>query len=209
MKLICIGKNYAAHAKEMEQMLKMKSEMPAEPLFFMKPETAVIKNNAPFYIPDFSNEIHHEVELVVRIKKNGKNIEEKFAHTYYDEIGIGIDFTARDLQSQCKEKGWPWEKAKAFDGSAPLGKFVNKNSFSSVNNIAFHLDINGKTVQKGNSKDLLFSFDTIISYVSRFITLKKGDFIYTGTPEGVGAVKAGDRLEAYIGTLKGLDFSVK
>jgi acylpyruvate hydrolase len=202
MKIICIGRNYAEHAKE------MKSELPKEPLFFMKPDTALILKNQPFFLPDFSNEIHHEVELVLKINRVGKNIEERFAHKYYNEIGIGIDFTARDLQAKCKEKGQPWEMAKAFDGSAPLGGFIPKTSFA-LNEIAFHLNINGKTVQKGNSKDLIFSFDRIIAYVSRFVTLKKGDLIFTGTPEGVGPVKTNDRLEAYIGEEKLLELSIK
>jgi 2-keto-4-pentenoate hydratase/2-oxohepta-3-ene-1,7-dioic acid hydratase in catechol pathway len=203
MKIICIGRNYAEHAKE------MKSEVPKEPVFFMKPDTALIIRNQPFFIPDFSEEVHHEVELVLKINRVGKNIEERFAHKYYSEIGIGIDFTARDLQSICKEKGLPWERAKAFDGSAPIGLFLTKDVFQDLGNIDFHLDINGKTVQKGNTKDLLFSFDKIIAYVSRFVTLKKGDLIYTGTPEGVGPVKTNDKLEAFIGKEKLLAFNVK
>jgi acylpyruvate hydrolase len=202
MKIICIGRNYSEHAKE------MKSEVPKEPVFFMKPDTALIIRNQPFFLPDFSEEIHHEVELVLKINKVGKNIEERFAHKYYDEIGIGIDFTARDLQAKCKEKGLPWEKAKAFDGSAPLGLFLPKKDLPE-SGILFHLDINGKTIQKGNSKDLLFSFDKIIAYVSCFVTIKKGDLIFTGTPEGVGPVKTNDRLEAYIGKEKLLEFNVK
>jgi acylpyruvate hydrolase len=203
MKIICIGRNYAEHAKE------MKSEIPKEPVFFMKPDTALIIRNQPFFLPDFSEDIHHEVELVLKINRVGKNIEEKFAHKYYGEIGIGIDFTARDLQAKCKEKGLPWEKAKAFDGSAPLGTFISKEAFADLNAIDFHLNINGNTVQKGNTRDLLFSFDKIIAYVSRFVTLKKGDLIFTGTPEGVGAVKLNDYLEAFIGTEKLLAFNVK
>ena len=203
MKIICIGKNYDEHVKE------MKSVAPTEPLFFMKPDTAVIKDGQPFYYPDFSKEIHHEVELILKINKPGKNIASEFANTYYDEIGIGIDFTARDIQMQCKEKGWPWEKAKSFDGSAAVGQFINKKQFSDVNAINFHLTINGNTVQKGNSKDLLFSFDTIVAYVSKFITLKTGDLLYTGTPEGVGNVKIGDRLEGYIENQKLLNFEIK
>jgi acylpyruvate hydrolase len=203
MKIICIGRNYAEHAKE------MKSEVPKEPVFFMKPDTALIIRNQPFFIPDFSQEIHHEVELVLKINRVGKNIEERFAHKYYGEIGIGIDFTARDLQAKCKEKGLPWEKAKAFDGAAPLGTFIKKETFSDLRNINFHLNINGKTVQKGNTADLLFSFDQVIAYVSQFITLKKGDLIYTGTPEGVGPVKTNDRLEAFIEGEKLLAFNVK
>jgi acylpyruvate hydrolase len=203
MKIICIGRNYAEHAKE------MKSEIPKEPVFFMKPDTALIIRNQPFFIPDFSEEIHHEVELVLKINRVGKNIEERFAHKYYGEIGIGIDFTARDLQAKCKEKGLPWEKAKAFDGSAPLGGFVSKETFADLNAIRFHLNINGKTVQKGNTSDLLFSFDKIIAYISQFVTLKKGDLIFTGTPEEVGPVKTNDRLEAFIEEKKLLAFNVK
>jgi acylpyruvate hydrolase len=203
MKIICIGRNYAEHAKEMNAAL------PTEPVFFLKPDTALVKDNQPFYYPDFSKEIHHEIELVLKITKNGKNIDEAFAHKYYDEIGIGIDFTARDIQAACKEKGLPWEKAKAFDNAAPLGKFIDKEKIKDLRNINFQLLINGKTVQKGNTKDLLFSFDTIIASVSKFITLKTGDLIYTGTPEGVGPVKIGDRLEGYIEKEKLLDFEIK
>ena len=203
MKIICIGRNYAEHAKEMN------AAVPSEPVFFLKPDTALIKDNQPFYYPDFSKEIHYETELVLKICKAGKNIEPEFAHKYYDEIGIGIDFTARDIQAKCKEKGLPWEKAKAFDGSAPLGLFVNKGKFSEVGNINFHLTINGNTMQKGNTKDLLFSFDTVISYISKFITLKTGDLIFTGTPEGVGPVQIGDKLEAYIENEILLNFEIK
>lgn len=192
MKIICIGRNYAEHAKEMN------AAVPTEPVFFLKPDTAIIKDKQPFYYPDFSKEIHHEVELILKINKPGKHIAPEFAHKYYDEIGIGIDFTARDIQAKCKEKGLPWEKAKAFDGSAPLGEFVNKSKFKDLNAISFHLNINGNTVQKGNTKDLLFSFDSVVAYVSKFFTLKTGDLIYTGTPEGVGPVKIGDKLEAFI-----------
>ena len=203
MKIICIGRNYAEHAKEMN------SALPTEPVFFLKPDTALIKDNQPFYYPDFSTELHHEVELVLKINKPGKNIEPQFAHKYYDEIGIGIDFTARDIQAKCKEKGLPWEKAKAFDGSAPIGQFVNKKMFADLNNINFHLTIDGKIVQKGNTKDLLFSFDTVIAYISKFITLKTGDLILTGTPEGVGPVKIGDKLEAFIENEGLLKFEIK
>lgn len=203
MKIICIGRNYAEHAKEMN------SPVPSEPVFFMKPDTALIKDNEPFYYPDFSHEIHHEVELVIKVSKAGKNISPEFAHRYYEEIGIGIDFTARDIQAQCKEKGLPWEKAKAFDGSAPVGKFIPKSEIENLSDISFHLTINGKEVQKGNTKDLLFSFDKVISYISGFITLKTGDLIYTGTPEGVGPVKIGDRLEAFIGNRQLLNFEIK
>ncbi len=203
MKIICIGRNYGEHAKE------LKNDIPAEPVFFMKPDTALLKNGQAFYLPDFSKEIHHEIELVVLISKNGKNISEKFASTYYDKIGIGIDFTARDLQQDCKEKGLPWEKAKAFDGSAPLGELEVKSKFENVNALDFYLTVNGEVKQKGNSKDMLFSFDKIIAYVSQFITLKTGDLIYTGTPAGVGAVKIGDKLEGFIGSEKMLSFEVK
>ncbi len=203
MKIICIGRNYSEHAKEMS------SPLPTEPIFFLKPDTALIKDNQPFYYPEFSKEIHHEVELVLKINKAGKNIQTQFANKYYDEIGIGIDFTARDLQEECKKKGLPWEKAKAFDGAAPIGKFLNKKQFVDQQNINFHLTINGNKVQKGNTKDLLFSFDTIVSYISKYFMLKTGDLIYTGTPEGVGPVKIGDRLEAYIENEKFLDFEIK
>ncbi len=202
MKIICIGRNYAEHAKELN------SEIPQEPVFFLKPDTALLKDNKPFYYPDFSKEIHHEVELVIKINKPGKNIQPQFANRYYDEIGIGIDFTARDIQAECKKKGLPWEKAKAFDGSASIGKFLDKKQFAEEKNINFELMINGNIVQKGNTKNLLFSFDAILAHVSRFITLKTGDLIYTGTPEGVGPVKIGDRLEAYIENQKLLDFEI-
>ncbi len=203
MKIICIGRNYAEHAKEMN------AAVPTEPVFFLKPDTALIKDNQPFYYPDFSKEIHHEVELVLKINKAGKNIDEAFAHKYYDEIGVGIDFTARDIQAKCKEKGLPWEKAKAFDGSAPIGMFINKTEFKDINAINFHLLVNGAVAQKGSTKDLLFSFDAVVAYVSKFFTLKTGDLIYTGTPEGVGPVKVGDKLEAFIEDKKLLEFEVK
>ncbi|MCE3280321.1 MAG: fumarylacetoacetate hydrolase family protein [Bacteroidetes bacterium] len=192
MKIICIGRNYAEHAKELNNAI------PTEPVFFMKPDTAILKDGQDFYYPDFSKEIHHEIELVLKISKAGKNIDPEFAHKYYDEIGIGIDFTARDLQAKCKDKGLPWEKAKAFDSSAPIGNFKSKKSFQDLSNINFHLELNGKTVQKGNTKDLIFSFDHIVAYISQFVTLKTGDLIYTGTPEGVGPVFAGDKLEGFI-----------
>lgn len=203
MKIICIGRNYAEHAKELN------SEIPSEPVFFLKPDTALIKDNQPFYYPDFSKEIHHEVELVIKISKVGKNIQSQFANKYYEEIGIGIDFTARDLQAECKKKGLPWERAKAFDGSAPIGKFIDKKQFTDEKKISFSLTLNGNTVQKGNTKDLLFSFDKIIAYVSKYFTLKTGDLIYTGTPEGVGPVAIGDKLEAYIENQKLLEFEIK
>lgn len=192
MKIICIGRNYAEHAKELNNPL------PKEPVFFMKPDTCLIQKNQPFFYPDFSEDIHYETEIVVRINKIGKHIQRKFAHTYYSEIGIGIDFTARDLQQKCKEKGLPWEIAKAFDNAAPISKFVDISKFDNIQNINFHLDINGKTVQNGNTADMIFKVDEIIEYVSKFITLKIGDLIFTGTPAGVGPVKIGDKLEAFI-----------
>ncbi len=203
MKIICIGRNYAEHAKE------MKSEVPTEPVFFMKPDTALLKDNEDFYYPEHTKDVHHEVEIVIKISKAGKHIEEKFAHKYYEEIGIGIDFTARDVQAKCKEKGLPWEKAKAFDGSAPIGKFVNKSTFADLNNINFKLDVNGQLRQQGNTKDLIFSFDKVIAYVSKFVTLKTGDLIYTGTPEGVAAVNIGDVLTCSIEGQELLSFHVK
>jgi len=203
MKIICIGRNYANHAKELN------NPIPKEPVIFMKPDSSIIRNNQPFFIPDFSNDVHHEVELVVKIKKLGKHIAKKFAHKYYEEIGIGVDFTARDLQSKMKEKGLPWEKAKGFDGSAPLGKFLPKSTFENLDDINFHLNLNGNSVQVGNTKDMLFSIDSIIEHVSKYFTLKIGDLIYTGTPEGVGPVKAGDRLECFIEDQKLLAFNVR
>jgi 2-keto-4-pentenoate hydratase/2-oxohepta-3-ene-1,7-dioic acid hydratase in catechol pathway len=203
MKIICIGRNYAEHAKELN------NAVPTEPVFFMKPDTALIRNGQPFYHPDFSNDIHHEIELVLVVCKTGKNIDEKFASKYYNKIAIGIDFTARDLQNKAKEKGLPWEKAKAFDGSAPLGESVDVSTIKDVNDMNFHLTINGKTVQQGNTKDLLFSFDKIITYISRFITLRTGDLIYTGTPAGVGKVNIGDKLEGFIEGNKMLEFAIK
>ncbi len=203
MKIICIGRNYAEHAKELN------NAVPTEPVFFMKPDTALIRNGQPFYHPDFSNDIHHEIELVLVICKTGKNIDDKFASKYYNKIAIGVDFTARDLQNTAKEKGLPWEKAKAFDGSAPLGESVDVSTIKDVNNINFHLEINGKTVQQGNTKDLLFSFDKIIAYISRYITLKTGDLIYTGTPAGVGKVNIGDKLEGFIEGNKMLELAIK
>lgn len=201
MKIICIGRNYAEHAKE------MKAELPTEPVFFMKPDTALLKEE-DFYLPDFTKDLHHEIELVIKINKVGKHIEEQFAHKYYSEIGLGIDFTARDIQAKCKEKGLPWEKAKAFDNSAPLGNFINKEELE-LNNIQFELKVNGQTRQQGNSKDLIFSFEKVISYVSKFVTLKVGDLIYTGTPEGVGQVHIGDKLEGFLNGKSFLRLNVK
>lgn len=203
MKIICIGRNYAEHAKE------LKNEIPTEPVWFMKPDTALLKDGEAFYLPEFSNDIHHEIEVVLKITKIGKHIEEQFAHKYYDEIGLGVDFTARDVQAKCKEKGLPWEKAKAFDGSAPIGKFIKKEQLGDLSNLNFELKINGQLRQLGNTKDLLFSFDKVISYVSKFVTLKVGDLIYTGTPEGVGPVKIGDKLQGYMNGDLCLEFEVK
>ncbi len=204
MKIICIGRNYAAHAKELN------NEIPEEPVFFMKPDSSLLRNNEPFYIPEWTQEVHHEIELVLRINRLGKNIEERFAHRYFDEIGLGIDFTARDIQNKLKAKGLPWEKAKAFDRAAVIGgSFLPKSGFPDLKAIHFRLDINGKTVQDGNSGLMLFSFDQIIANVSKYVTLKIGDLIYTGTPAGVGPVIDGDVLEGYLADNKLLDFVVK
>ena len=193
MKIICIGRNYANHAKELGNTI------PTEPLFFLKPETAIQPKGHAFFIPDFSNEIHYEVELVIKINKIGKNIKELFAHKYYSQIGLGIDFTARDIQEECKAKGLPWEKAKGFDGAAQISRsFINKSELD-LNDISFLLEKNGEQVQIGNSKDMLFSFDKIISYISKFYTLKIGDLFFTGTPAGVGKVEKGDILKGFIG----------
>ena len=192
MKIICIGRNYANHIEE------LKNERPTEPVVFMKPDSAILLKQHPFVIPEFSEDIHHEIELIVKISKVGKYIEPKFAHKYYDEISVGIDFTARDLQEKLKQKGLPWEKAKAFDGSAVIGEFLPKNQFSSLENITFELTNNNKTVQMGNSSFMLWKIDELISYVSQFFTLKIGDIIFTGTPEGVAAVKPDDVLEGFL-----------
>lgn len=203
MKILAVGRNYAEHIQE------LKNERPSEPIVFMKPETALLKNNSPFYLPDFSNNIQHEVELIIRINKEGKNIEEQFAHKYYDGIGIGIDFTARDLQEKAKEKGLPWTLAKGFNGSAPVSEFLPLSHFPDLKNLNFSLKINGIEKQKANTNKMLFSFDQIISYISKFILLKKGDIIFTGTPEGVAKVNLGDHLEAFIENKKMLEFEVK
>jgi len=204
MRIFAIGRNYAEHIKELN------NERPDEPVIFTKPDTAIIRNNGPFYYPDFSTDIHHEVELVLRICKEGKNIEEKFAHKYYDAIGIGIDFTARDIQSKLKAKGLPWDIAKGFNGSAPISdKFIPVSEFKDLNNINFRLEVDGQIRQQGNTSLLLFSFDTIISYLSKFFTLRTGDLIFTGTPKGVGPVAIGNKLSAYIEDEKLLEFEVK
>lgn len=203
MKIICIGRNYVKHAQELNH------DIPTEPVFFMKPDSALLKDNKPFFLPDFSKEIHHEIELVIKIIRLGKNIEAKFAHRYYDEIGLGIDFTARDLQRQLIEKGLPWEKAKAFDSSAVLGKFIPKDELGDLGHILFSLKRNGEVVQSGDSQLMIFPFDTIIEHVSKYVTLKIGDLIYTGTPAGVGPVGIGDRLEGYMVEKKMFDILVK
>lgn len=203
MKIIAIGRNYIDHAKELN------NPVPEKPVFFMKPESAILRNNKPFFYPDFSENIHYETEIIIKINRLGKHISEKYAHRYYDEIGIGIDFTARDLQSKAKEKGLPWEIAKAFDGSAPLSEFLPVSNFKDINDLNFSLKINKKIVQEGNTKNMIFSYNKIIAYVSQFITLKIGDLIFTGTPAGVGQVFLNDRLEVYIEDQKMMDFLVK
>ena len=203
MKIICIGRNYLDHANELG------NKIPTSPLFFLKPDTAIQPKGHPFFIPDFSNNIHFEVELVVKISKNGKNIDEKFAHKYYDEIGIGIDFTARDIQEDCKKNGLPWEKAKGFDGSAQISnEFINKKSLK-LEDINFSLNLNNYLMQKGNSKNMIFSFDQIISYISKYYTLRAGDLIYTGTPSGVGKVEIGDSLSCFINGREMLKVNIK
>lgn len=192
MKIICIGRNYVDHISELN------NEKPTAPVIFMKPDTAVLPKKTPFVIPAFSDDVHHEVEVLVKISKVGKYINSKFAHKYYDEIGLGIDFTARDLQAQLKEKGLPWEKAKAFDHSAVIGAFLPKNEFPSVENINFELRSNGTVVQEGNTQFMLWNIDDLIAYVSQYFTLKKGDIIFTGTPKGVAKVTEGDVLEGFI-----------
>lgn len=203
MKIICIGRNYVQHVKELNNAI------PEKPVLFLKPETALLKNNATFYYPDFTKDLHYEVELVVKINKAGKHIDKKFAQKYFEEIGIGIDFTARDIQTECKQKGLPWEIAKAFDGSAPVGSFMSKTQFSDLKQITFYLSKNGSIVQNSNSGNMLFSIEEIIAYASQFFTLKKGDLIFTGTPEGVGPVQKGDKLEAYIKEKKMLEVIIQ
>ncbi|MEA5139086.1 fumarylacetoacetate hydrolase family protein [Arcicella rigui] len=203
MKILCIGRNYAEHIAELN------NERPSEPVVFMKPDTALLRENEAFYHPDFSNDIHHEVEIILKINKMGKNIEAKFAHKYYDEIGIGIDFTARDVQAKLKEKGLPWEKAKAFNGSAPISGFVPKSNFADLKNLSFHLDVNGEARQKGNTSMMLWDFNEIIAEISKYFTLKTGDLIFTGTPAGVGKVNIGDKLTAFIEGKEMLSFDIK
>ncbi len=203
MKIICIGRNYVAHAKELN------NEVPSKPVFFMKPDSALVTDNRPFFYPDFSNDVHHELEVVIRIDRLGRSIEERYANRYFSEVGLGVDFTARDLQSEMKSKGLPWEIAKGFDYSAPISHFLPVTQFKELHNLSFRLDLNGKTVQEGNTSLMIFSFEKIISYVSRFMTLKTGDLIFTGTPAGVGPVSINDRLEAYLEGEKMMDFPVK
>jgi acylpyruvate hydrolase len=203
MKILAIGRNYAEHIEE------LKNEKPDDPIIFMKPDTAILKNNDPFYLPEFSKDIHHEVEIIIKISKEGKNIQEKFASKYYDEIGIGIDFTARDLQKKLKEKGLPWTLAKGFNGSAPISDFIPKSKFPNIKDLNFSLEIDGELKQKGNTKMMLFNIDFIISYLSKFFTLKKGDIIFTGTPKGVGPVNPGNVLTAYIEESKMLEFEIR
>lgn len=202
MKIFCIGRNYVDHAKELN------NQLPSEPMIFMKPATALLKDDAPFYYPEFSTDIHYEVELVLQIAKNGKFIPEEFALEYINGISVGIDFTARDLQNQCKEKGHPWEIAKSFDNSAPVGSWLAFEAFKNES-IPFGLKKNGVNVQKASSSDLIFPFKTLIAHISKFFTLQQGDLIFTGTPEGVGPVKIGDHLEAYISDQKLLECKIK
>ena len=203
MKIICIGRNYKNHVNELNNIV------PTEPVIFLKPETSIILKKQPFFIPDFSNDIHHEVEVIVKINRVGKYISKEFAHKYYDKIGLGIDFTARDIQQNQKKFGLPWEKAKAFDGSALIGKWVNKTSFDDINDINFSLMKNNQLVQQGNTSQMLWDIDSIIAYVSSFFTLKIGDIIFTGTPAGVGAVKENDKLKGFINGDEFFDLKIR
>jgi 2-keto-4-pentenoate hydratase/2-oxohepta-3-ene-1,7-dioic acid hydratase in catechol pathway len=203
MKIIAIGRNYAEHAKELN------NPVPDQPVIFLKPDTAVLKDNKPFYIPEFSSDIHYELEVVLKICKEGKHISEKFAHKYYEELGLGIDFTARDIQTAHKAKGLPWELAKAFDHSAAISNFIPKTQFEDIYKLQFELKINNSSRQNGNTANLLFSFENIIAFVSQYITLKKGDLIFTGTPAGVGKVNQGDKLEAWLEGQQLLSFDIK
>lgn len=203
MKIICIGLNYRKHAMELGRPL------PAEPVVFLKPDSSIVKNNKPFFLPGFSSMIHYEVEVVVKISKLGKGISPKYAHRYFDELTVGIDITARDIQNRNSAAGLPWELSKCFDGSAPLGKFVAAESVADINNLDFRLEINGNIVQKGNTSDMIFSISEIVAYVSQFFTLKTGDLIFTGTPSGVGPLKRNDNLVAYLGDEELLDMMIK
>jgi 2-keto-4-pentenoate hydratase/2-oxohepta-3-ene-1,7-dioic acid hydratase in catechol pathway len=203
MKIICIGRNYADHVEELE------NERPKEPVVFLKPDTTIGQRNTPFYIPDFSSDVHHEIEIIVKINRIGKHIQEQFAHKYYDQISVGIDFTARDLQTQLKAKGLPWEKAKAFDGAAVLGQWLPKKEFKDLQNLNFELTKNDASVQRGHTRLMLYTIDQLIAYVSEFFTLKIGDILFTGTPAGVGAVQENDRLEGFLEGQKLLDLKIK
>jgi 2-keto-4-pentenoate hydratase/2-oxohepta-3-ene-1,7-dioic acid hydratase in catechol pathway len=203
MKIICIGLNYRKHAMEMHR------PFPSEPVVFLKPDSSILKNNKPFFLPDFSSEVHYEVEVVIKIDRLGKGISTKFAPRYYNEVTVGIDITARDLQNRFSKAGLPWELSKAFDGSAPLGKFVPVSAFKDIGNIDFRLDINDKTVQQSNTSDMIFGIDEIVSFVSRFFTLKTGDLIFSGTPSGVGPLGRNDHLVAYLGDKPLLDFMIR
>ena len=203
MKIICIGRNYADHIEELE------NERPKEPVVFLKPDTTIGQRNTPFYIPDFSSDVHHEIEIIVKINRIGKHIQEQFAHKYYDQISVGIDFTARDFQTQLKAKGLPWEKAKAFDGAAVLGKWLPKKEFKDLQNLNFELTKNDASVQRGHTRLMLYTIDQLIAYVSQFFTLKIGDILFTGTPAGVGAVQENDRLEGFLEGQKLLDLKIK
>ena len=204
MKILAVGLNYESHNVEMKRTFQSDS-----PVIFMKPESAQLKDGKPFFIPDFSKEIHYETEIVIKINRLGKHIDQEFAHRYYDELTVGIDFTARDLQRNLKQQGLPWEISKGFDGSAALGNFVSKDEFQDIQDINFHLDINSTKVQQGNTRDMIYSVDKIIAYVSQFFTLKIGDLIFTGTPAGVGPVSINDHLEGYIENKKLLDFNIR
>lgn len=203
MKIICIGLNYRKHAIEMGW------PVPEHPVVFLKPDSAILKNNKPFFLPDFSSNIHYEVEVVVMISRLGKGISPQFAHRYYDEVTVGIDITARDIQEKLAKKGHPWELSKGFDGAAPLGKFVPVVTAGNIEEIDFRLEINGKVVQQSNTSDMIFGINEIVSYVSEFFTLKTGDLIFTGTPSGVGQLKRNDNLVAYLGDKPLLDFMIK
>lgn len=203
MKIICIGRNYREHAKEMN------SNVPDHPVFFIKPDTCLLRNNQPFYYPEFTKDLHYELEVVLRINRLGRSINKRFAHRYYDAVTLGIDFTARDLQQNCKQKGLPWEIAKAFDFSAPIGLFIPKEEIADLGNIDFRLEKNDIVVQQGNTRDMIFCYDELIDYISRFVTFKIGDLMFTGTPAGVGSVQVGDRLKGYMNNQLIFDFFVR
>lgn len=203
MKIICIGRNYRDHAAEMN------AQVPENPVFFIKPDNCLLRNNQPFFYPNFTSDLHYELEVVLRINRLGRSINKKFAHRYFDAVTLGIDFTARDLQQQCKSKGLPWEISKAFDYSAPIGPFIPKDELGDLNSLTFRLEINGRVVQEGNTANMIFGYADLIAYVSRFITFRTGDLLFTGTPSGVGPVKVGDRLQAYLNNNLLLDFFVR